>query len=77
MLHVGYRSYIVKDKVLAITSLDSSPLKKRKQMAEKENKLIDCTKGKRADSLIHLVDGFVVTSAINAETLAERMGGKE
>lgn len=76
MLHVGYRNYIIKDKVLAITGFDSNPLRRIKSNLENENKLINCAGGKKVRSLVFLTDGFVVASSNNPERLKERLEGE-
>lgn len=76
MLHVGYGNYIKKSRITAITGAEGKGLSKVRQRAAEENKLIDCTRGKKVDSLIHLDNGAVVTSAIQAETLVKRLEGK-
>ncbi len=75
MLHVGYKNYIIKDKVLAITGFDSNPLRRIKTNLENENKLINCAYGNKVRSLVFLTDGFVVASANNSEKLKERLEG--
>ncbi len=75
MLHVGYKNYIIKNKVLAITGFDSNPLRRIKTNLENENKLINCACGNKIRSLVFLSDGFVVASANNSGILKERMEG--
>ena len=74
MLHIGYNNYIAKDKVLVIADSNTSPQRRKRQMAEDLDKLIDCTMGKRTKSLIHLKEGFIVESGITTENLKERWG---
>lgn len=76
MLHVGYKNYIIKDKVLAITGFNSNPLRRIKSNLENENKLINCACGNKVRSLVFLTDGFVVASANNSEKLKERLEGE-
>ena len=72
MLHVGYKNYVDTSKILAITGIDSAPLFRLKKHAAECHKLIDCTAGRAANSLIHLVDGYIVLSASYPDTLRER-----
>ena len=72
-LHVGYKNYVEVNKILAITGPDAAPLRRLKQNAAGVNKLIECTAGRNVNSLIHLQDGYIVTSASTPETLIERM----
>lgn len=40
--------------------------------AEADGRTINCTRDRKIQSLIHLVDGYIVLSALNAETLTKR-----
>ena len=72
MLHVGHRNYVDVSKILAITGIDSAPLFRLKKHAAECHKLIDCTAGRAANSLIHLVDGYIVLSSSSPDTLRGR-----
>ncbi|KXG78270.1 DUF370 domain-containing protein [Thermotalea metallivorans] len=72
MIHVGYGNYVEASKILAITGIESAPLRRQRQHAADRNKLIDCTMGRAANSLVHLVDGYIVASASKPDTLLER-----
>lgn len=76
MLNIGLENFVEKSKILAITGADSAPLKRQRQNAEDQYKLIDCTKGRRTKSLVHLIDGYIVASVNEADTLRKRMDGK-
>jgi len=73
MLHVGNGNYVAKDKILAITSSESAPMRRKRMIAEDKNMIIDCTAGKKTRSLLHLVDGFVVLSSTSPEALISRI----
>ncbi len=72
MLMVGYKNYVSKSKILAITTADTEPLKRARRNAEADGRTINCTRDRKIQSLIHLVDGYIVLSALNAETLTKR-----
>lgn len=73
ILHIGYKNYIPVNKILAITSAESAPLRRQRQTAEDNNKLIDCTMGRKTLSLIHLSEGYIVLSSVNPDTLKDRI----
>ena len=73
MLRVGNGNYVAKDKILAITLCESAPMRRKRMIAEDEDMLIDCTAGKKTRSLLHLVDGFVVSSSVSPEVLVSRV----
>lgn len=72
MLHVGFKNYIPKNVVIAITEYNAAPLKRARQIADEKDKLINCTQGRKTRSLIHLSEGFIVTSSSDSDTLNKR-----
>lgn len=47
MLNIGYSCYVSADKVVALASPDSSPIKRLVQEAKDKGALIDCTYGQK------------------------------
>ena len=72
LLHVGYRNYVNKAKVLAITEAKSQPMLRVRRNMEVDNKVIDCTENRKTISLVHLEGGYIVLSAISTEALLAR-----
>ena len=75
MLHIGFSQYVPKDKILVITKADPAPLIRLKRELADVKKLIDCTSGRKAKSLIFLKGGFVVACARETDTLKDRIEG--
>jgi len=78
MLSTGPGHYIAADKVLAISGRNSNgrlpnPLSRQIQDAWATGRVIDHTNGRATNSVIHLVDGYLVLSHVRAETLAKRV----
>jgi hypothetical protein len=78
-LHVGFGATIAAQRVLAICSPDSAPLKRTVRQARKEGRAIDVTYGRKVGTVIFLDTGHLVLSALQPETIAARLkpGGKE
>ena len=78
MLSTGLGHYVTADKVLAISGRNPNgrlpnPLSRQIQDAWATGKVIDHTGGRATNSVIHLVDGYLVLSHVRAETLAKRV----
>jgi len=54
----------------------SSPSKRLKSEADKRNKLIDATNGKKTRSIIITDSDHVILSSINAKTVTQRLEEK-
>ena len=72
MINVGFGNAVVASRVLAVVNPKSSPMKKLKDEAKEQKKLVDVTEGRRTRSIIILDTGHVVLSSIQPETITMR-----
>ena len=72
LINVGFGNTIVSDRVIAIVSPTSAPMKRLKDEAREAGRLVDATQGRRTRSIIITDSNHVVLSAIQAETIAQR-----
>ena len=72
LLNIGFGSTVVAERVVAIVSPNSAPMKRLKDEARNDNRLIDATHGRRTRSIIVLDSNHIVLSAIQAETISQR-----
>ena len=72
LLHVGFGNTVVADRVVAIVAPNSSPIKRMKDEARQDKRLIDATHGRKTRSVIITDSNHVVLSAIQAETVSQR-----
>ncbi len=72
LLNVGFGSTIVADEVIAILAPNSAPMRRLKDEAKEEQRLIDATHGRRTRSIIITKTNHIVLSSIQSETLSQR-----
>jgi len=72
LLNIGFGSTAVAERVVAIVSPNSAPMKRLKDEAKKDQRLIDATHGRRTRSIIVMDSNHVILSAIQAETISQR-----
>lgn len=72
LLNIGYNNVVFKNKVVVVVSADTAPIKRLKDQAKKENRLIDATNGKKTNSVIITDSNHVILSALSPETLSLR-----
>lgn len=70
---VGFGSIISLNHVIAFGSPDSAPIKRVVQEAEQKGMLIDLTYGRRRRSVLFADSGHVIISAVQSETIGERV----
>jgi regulator of extracellular matrix RemA (YlzA/DUF370 family) len=77
LLNVGFGNVVVSSRVVAIITTNSAPIKRLKDLAQEDKRLIDATQGRKTRSIVVTDSNHIVLSAIQAETIAQRMEGKE
>ena len=73
LVHVGFGNILAMDKVLAIVSPASAPIKRAVQAAKNKGILIDLTSGRKTKAVIIMDNGHIVLIALNPETIASRV----
>ena len=81
LLNIGFGNTVVADRVVTIVSPNSAPMKRLKDDAKKDKRLIDATQGRKTRSIIVIDSNHIILSAIQAETISQRFealkGGKQ
>jgi len=72
LLAIGFGNTVVAQKVVAILSPNSSPMKRVKDEAREGKRLIDVTHGRKTRSMIIMESNHVVLSMTQAETLSNK-----
>ncbi len=77
VLNVGFYNFVLTDKVVALVSAESAPMRRTVQNLRKGGDLIDATQGRKTKSIIFTTSSAVILSAISQETLAKRLSTGE
>ncbi|MFO7554290.1 MAG: DUF370 domain-containing protein [Desulfobacterales bacterium] len=72
LLNIGFGNTVVAERVVAIVSPNSAPMKRLKDEAKDEKRLVDATHGRKTRSIIIMDSNHIVLSAIQAETISQR-----
>jgi len=72
LINIGFGNVISGDRVIAIVNPESAPLKRLKEEARDEGKLIDATYGRKTRAIIITDSNHIILSAIQPETIAQR-----
>jgi regulator of extracellular matrix RemA (YlzA/DUF370 family) len=73
LLNIGFGNTVIADKVVSILSPNSSPMKRLKDEAREEKRLVDATHGRKTRAIIVTETNHIILSAIQAETISQRM----
>lgn len=77
LLNIGFGNMVSADHLIAIVSPDSAPIKRVIQEARDKNMLVDASYGRRTRGVIVMDSDHVVLSALQPETIANRLDSKE
>ena len=72
LLNIGFGNTVAAERVVAIVSPNSAPMKRLKDEAKDEKRLVDATHGRKTRSIIVMDSNHIVLSAIQAETISQR-----
>ena len=73
LVNIGFGNMVSAGRIVAIASPDSAPIKRLVQDAKEENRVIDVSCGRRTRSVIITDSEHVILSAIQAETITNRL----
>jgi len=75
LVHIGFGNMVASERVIAIISPSSAPLRRLREEARDAGLLIDATQGRKTRSVLIMDSRHVVISAIQPETIASRFDG--
>lgn len=73
LINIGYGNVVLADKIVAVVSPDSAPVKRVIQDARTKGNLIDASYGRRTRSVIVTDSDHIILSSIQPETIANRL----
>lgn len=76
-INVGFGNMVSAERIVALASPDSAPVKRLIQDARDDGRAIDVTCGRRTRSVIITDSEHVILSAIQTETIANRLDDRD
>ena len=73
LIPIGFGSLVSADRLVSIVSPDSAPIKRLIQESRDRGMLIDATYGRRTRAVIVTDSGHIILSAVQPETVANRL----
>lgn len=77
LINIGFGNMVSANRLIAIVSPESAPIKRMIQEARDRGVLIDATYGRRTRAVLVMDSDHIVLSAIQPETVAGRLNGKD
>lgn len=77
LINIGFGNMVSANRIVAIVSPESAPIKRAVREADDKGILINATYGRKSRAVIFMDSGNVVLSSIQPETVANRIAEKE
>jgi regulator of extracellular matrix RemA (YlzA/DUF370 family) len=77
LINIGFGNMVAANRIIAIVSPDSAPVKRIIREGEDRGLLINATYGRRTRAVIISDSDHVILSSIQPETIAARLTGEE
>lgn len=76
VVNLGFNNIVMRDKIVAVVSPEAAPVKRMREEARRNRKLIDATHGRRTRAIIVTDSDHVILSSAQPETIAQRITEK-
>ena len=73
LINIGFGNMVSANRLIAIVSPESAPIKRIVQEARDKGSLIDATYGRRTCAVIIMDSDHIILSAVQPETVANRL----
>ncbi len=77
LINIGFGNIVSANRIISIVSPESAPIKRLIQDARDGGVLIDATFGRRTRAVIIMDSEHVILSAVQPETVAQRLSDKD
>ena len=77
LVNIGFGNMINADRVIAVVSPESAPIKRIVREAEDRSMLVNATYGRRTRAVVVMDSEHIVLSAIQPDTISGRIASEE
>ena len=77
LINIGFGNIVSANRIIAIVSPESAPIKRMVQEAKDSKMAVDATYGRRTRAVVIRDSGHVILSAVQPETVAGRLDKEE
>ena len=77
LINIGFGNYVLAGRVVGIVNPSSSHMKRLREDARAEGRLIDATQGRKTRSILVTDSNHVILSSIQPETISQRFTQEE
>lgn len=72
LINIGFGNVVARDRIVAVISAESAPMRRYREDARRRGALIDATQGRKTRAIVVTDSDHVILSAVAVETIAQR-----
>ena len=76
-INIGFGNMVAVDRMVALVSPDSAPIKRLTQEVRENGLLIDASFGRKTKAVLVMDSGHVILSSLETEKIAKRVSDEE
>lgn len=76
LVNIGFGNMVASERIIAVISPESAPIKRIIREAEDNGSLINATYGRRTRAVIFTDSNHIILSALQPETISGRLDGE-
>ena len=76
VVNLGFNNIVMRDRIIAVVSPEAAPVKRMREEARRNRKLIDATHGRRTRAIVITDSDHVILSSAQPETITQRITEK-
>lgn len=77
LVNIGFGGMVAEERILAVISPDSSPIKRIIQDVRERGQLIDASFGRKTQSVLVMDSGHIILSALTPDAITARVSGNQ
>jgi len=76
IVNLGFNNVVMRDRIIAVVASEAAPVRRLREEARRNRKLIDATHGRRTRAIVITDSDHVILSSAQPETIAQRITEK-
>lgn len=73
LINIGFGNFVPGGRIVAIVNPASSPMRRLREEARDDRRLIDATQGRKTRAILITDSNHVILSAVQTETISQRL----
>lgn len=77
LVNIGFGGMVAEERILAVISPDSSPIKRIIQDVRERGQLVDASFGRKTQAVLVMDSGHIILSALTPEAITAKVSGNQ